>query len=149
MSNDELLTTLANKPRSTAKELGATTADMVRLEQAGRVQRVGTRKTGKRGKPPVEWAVAEQAEKIMKAVAEEVKQEPAPVANSAPKTEKVPKLPAIDDVRKYLDPEQARIVAYIEGQFKRGGREKADYDLLRSRYDDIVRAARRRVKENQ
>lgn len=148
MSND-LLTTLASKPRSTAKELGATTADMVRLEEAGQVKRVGTRKTGKRGKPPVEWVVAEQAEQVMKDIAEEQKVvASAPVANSAPAVEK-PKLDPIDDIRAHLDTEQTRIIAYIEGQFERGGREKADYDLLRSRYDDIVRSVRRRMKGNQ
>lgn len=53
-----IIQTLTEKPGSIASELGATTAQMTELERQGKVVRVGKRSTGKRGRPPVEWAVA-------------------------------------------------------------------------------------------
>lgn len=58
MSKDQILKALADAPRSIASELGTTTIVMRELEQAGKVVRVGNRKTNQRGRPPVEWAVA-------------------------------------------------------------------------------------------
>jgi hypothetical protein len=61
MSNDQIATIidrLAAAPRSTAQELGTTTTELDKLVARGLIQRFGTRKTGKRGKPPVEYIVA-------------------------------------------------------------------------------------------
>lgn len=51
---------LADHPGATAQEIGVTPVEMIRLEEQENspIVRVGFRKTGKRGRPPVEWAVA-------------------------------------------------------------------------------------------
>jgi hypothetical protein len=51
---------LAANPGATAQEIGVTPVEMIRLEQEpdSPIVRVGQRKTGKRGRPPVEWALA-------------------------------------------------------------------------------------------
>jgi hypothetical protein len=58
MSTDQILKSLAEKPGQIASELGTTTVEMNKLAAAGKVIALGTRSTGKRGRPPVEWAVA-------------------------------------------------------------------------------------------
>lgn len=54
---DKIAERLAAKPGSTAKEIDVTPTEMIRLEEIGRVVRVGSRATGKRGRRPVEWAL--------------------------------------------------------------------------------------------
>lgn len=59
MSNaDTIIAALTDAPGATAQELGTNVPTMALLEQAGRVIRIGSRSTGKRGRPPVEWAIA-------------------------------------------------------------------------------------------
>jgi hypothetical protein len=58
MSTDQILKSLAEKPGQIASELGTTTVEMNKLAAAGKVIALGTRSTGKPGRPPVEWAVA-------------------------------------------------------------------------------------------
>lgn len=55
---DSIITRLVDNPGATAQELGSNVPTMALLEQAGRVVRIGYRSTGKRGRPPVEWAIA-------------------------------------------------------------------------------------------
>lgn len=61
MTNDTrtaLLENLAASPRQTAVELGITIADAKLMEADGLIVNFGTRVTGKRGRPPIEWVVA-------------------------------------------------------------------------------------------
>lgn len=59
MTNTEtILARLAEAPGSTAVELDTTIVNMKALEANGLVVNIGNRATGKRGRPPVEWAVA-------------------------------------------------------------------------------------------
>lgn len=44
-------------PRSTAKEAGLTTAEANALVGAGKLMQAGHRKTGKKGRPPIEYVV--------------------------------------------------------------------------------------------
>lgn len=44
-------------PRATAKEAGLTTGEANSLVGAGKLMRAGHRKTGKKGRPPVEYVV--------------------------------------------------------------------------------------------
>ena len=48
---------IAENPRSTAKEAGLTTAEAVALVGRGLLLQAGHRKTGKKGRPPVEYVV--------------------------------------------------------------------------------------------
>lgn len=45
-------------PRATAKEAGLTTAEANALVGQGKLMQAGTRKTGKKGRPPVEYVIA-------------------------------------------------------------------------------------------
>lgn len=54
---DKIAARLAIAPGSTAKEIDVSPTEMIRLEEMGRVIRVGERHTGKRGRRPVEWAL--------------------------------------------------------------------------------------------
>lgn len=61
MTNDTrtaLIENLTANPRQTAVELGITIADAKVLEADGVITNFGTRVTGKRGRPPIEWVVA-------------------------------------------------------------------------------------------
>lgn len=53
-----ILARLADKPGAIATEIDASPVEMIRMEKAGYVTRVGKRRIpGKRGRPAVEWAV--------------------------------------------------------------------------------------------
>lgn len=60
MDITQITTFLAENPGATAQEIGVTPVEMIRIEEQENspIVRVGLRKTGKRGRPPVEWAVA-------------------------------------------------------------------------------------------
>lgn len=55
-SLDTIIAFVRDHPRCTAQEAGVTVARMNELEGA-HVVRVGTRRTGKKGKPPIEWVI--------------------------------------------------------------------------------------------
>jgi hypothetical protein len=67
---DPILAFIAANPGCTAVEAGTTPVDMIRREKAGQVIRVGLRKTGTRGRPPVEWALTGAEVEIEPRVAE-------------------------------------------------------------------------------
>ncbi len=128
----QIIDFLKNNPGATAQEIGVTPVEMSRLAAKGIVEKVGTRSTGTRGRPPVEWALPG---------ADLTQREDVSVF-------KAPALPVVDPkVRKAMDAESLRQIEYIEGEWegKHGVREMADYNLLRGRYADIVRAAAKRV----
>jgi hypothetical protein len=61
MTNDTrtaLIDSLTATPRQTAVELGITIAEAKAMEAEGIIVSFGTRVTGKRGRPPIEWVVA-------------------------------------------------------------------------------------------
>ena len=132
MNNTEIINFLKDNPGSTAQEIGVTPVEMNRLAAKGIVEKVGNRKTGTRGRPPVEWALPGAELPVREAV----------------NTVNAPALPNIDPaLRAALDDEARRQIEYIEGEFagKHGPRELADYNLLRSRYVDIIKATSRKV----
>jgi hypothetical protein len=63
MDIEQITTFLAENPGATAQEIGVTPVEMIRIEaqEDSPIVRVGQRKTGKRGRPPVEWALAGSA----------------------------------------------------------------------------------------
>jgi hypothetical protein len=134
MSNQDILAALKSAPGSIATEIGSTPNEMKLLAEQGLVQAVGLRKTGKRGRPPVEWAI----------VGANTPASAAPVSN-------VPKLPEISDaLRAALNESETNVVTYIEkvfkGEFvgtKYGGHEMADYRLLMDEYGQVTRRVAR------
>lgn len=74
MDTTTIINFLSENPGSIPSEIGTTPVEMSRLEQAGLVVRVGQRKTGKRGRPPVEWAVTgaevRQDERVAESIVE-------------------------------------------------------------------------------
>jgi predicted ArsR family transcriptional regulator len=137
MSNETILTILAEKPGAIASEVGSTPVEMIRLEKAGLIERVGTRKNGGRGRPPVEWAVKGAADQARTPEAKNERR--APVKGA-------PKLVDADQVRPFLSGEEPRILKFIEDTFagKYGERDLEDYRVLAARYKDVVRQASRR-----
>lgn len=160
-----ITTALKKQPGATAAELGTTTLVMRDLEKQGKVVAVGTRRTGKRGKPPVEWAVPGPQADALKAqhdeATERVKQErkaaqkPAKAPQTASNDEdeitlvSAPPLPNIEDIHASLSDEHRPQVEYIERVFARGGREMADYNLLIKRYKDIARITRNQLRHRK
>ena len=57
MNNTEIINFLKDNPGSTAQEIGVMPVEMNRLAAKGIAEKVGNRKTGTRGRPPVEWAL--------------------------------------------------------------------------------------------
>lgn len=147
MDTNEITTFLKTNPGATAQEIGVKAVEMQRLAEKGVVVKLGNRKTGTRGRPPVEWALPGQEVAIEHAEKDEDEI-----------TVKAPPLPPIDaKVRKLLDPEHARTIDYIESVFAGefgverypdGGHwpEPGDFKILRERYDDIVRVTSRRLR---
>lgn len=122
-------------PGAIATEIGTTPAFMIHLEKQKLVERVGQRKTGKRGRPPVEWAVRDA-----KAPVKQEDDGPFKLLTGAPK------LPEITEHTAQMIPaEQQRQIAYIEKVFAGayGQRELGDYKILAERYKEIVRTAER------
>lgn len=161
----DIIKTLKKNPGATAAELGTTTLVMREMEKQGEVVAVGTRRTGKRGKPPVEWAVPGPKADALKATHDEanakvkeakqaaqkpVKAAPAPVeGKDETMPVMAPPLPDIEDIYPELSDEHRPQIAYIERQFARGGREMADYNLLKKRYVDIVRLTRNQLRHRK
>lgn len=151
----DLLKNLKANPGSTAAELGATAAEMKQLEAEGKVVNVGTRRTGKRGKPPAEWAVAGAEANKLKQANEEAKKaaEEAKIKEAQENAPKVVELPNIDDVFEILENQntwEARQdinqLEYIIKELNRG-REQGDITILRARFDDIARLTRRQARK--
>jgi predicted ArsR family transcriptional regulator len=138
MSNETILSVLAEKPGAIASEVGSTPVEMLRLEKAGLIERVGLRKNGGRGRPPVEWAVRGQGDQARTAEAKNDRR--APVKGA-------PKLVDADHIRPFLSGEEPRILQFIENTFagKYGDRDLEDYRVLAGRYKDIVRQASKRA----
>ena len=156
MSNEDfsknIAAFLAQNPGAIADEIGVSPVIMGRLEAEGLVIRVGKRQTGKRGRPPVEWALPD-TEGVVAAE---------PNAN-------LPKLADATAVREFANGTEAGILAYIERVFEpsvmilnpkhpaygtwvsgtRPGEEgEKDYKLLAGRYKEIVGQIERRVGRN-
>lgn len=129
---EKILENLSFLPGAIATEVGATPAQMVALESASKVIRVGERKTGKRGRPPVEWAVNDGSVTLEK--------DTSPVKGA-------PKLPDPSDVRDLLGEAEQGALNYIERVFAGdyGQRELGDYKLLHGRYSQIINDQRRRM----
>lgn len=133
MDNTEIITFVTNNPGCTAQEIGVSPVEMTRLAAKGLVEKIGNRKTGTRGRPPVEWAVPGAAVAERESVA----------------IRAIPNLPRMSaEIRKGLSPELVKQVAYIEAEFDtapHGARENADYALLTQRYRKITKEAARRA----
>jgi hypothetical protein len=125
--SDLILSKLAEHPGAIAAELDASNADLTRLEGLNMVKRVGKRSTGKRGRPPIEWALIDAA-----------------LPAAAPIQAAAPALPDIEDIRPLLSSEHQRQVSYIESTMKQP-REDGDYRILAERYREIANQTRRRV----
>jgi len=147
MDTNEIITFLKDNPGATAQEIGVKAVDMQRLCEKGVVAKLGNRKTGTRGRPPVEWALPGQEIAVQHAERDEDE-----IVVKAP-----PLPPISNDVRRILDPEHKRTIEYIEKVFRGdfgverypdGGYwpEPGDFKILRERYDDIVRVTSRRLK---
>lgn len=144
MTENEILEFLAENPRSIASEIGATSVEMIRLEKKEKVSRVGSRETGNRGRPPVEWAVHGSDLPVVEKVE----------GGGFPKG--MPRLPNIDAIRPYLSAEHTTQVKFIEDTFRgvrvlKGVehplyREVGDYRPLLVRYRQIVRSTKAPVK---
>lgn len=57
-SEAQVISKLKRKGGKTASELGTTSLHLRELEADGKVKATGTRPTGKRGRPSIEWTVA-------------------------------------------------------------------------------------------
>lgn len=150
MSNEDfqqIETFLAANPGAIADEIGVSPVIMGRLEAEGKVIRVGKRSTGKRGRPPVEWALPGQGE--------------------VDEAGKIPKLARIsDELRTRADESELRILQYIETVFsgkkmvlnpaspaygtwvsatREGDEGENDYKGLAARYKSVVGQIQRRV----
>ena len=138
MSNESIIAALADKPGAIASEVGSTPVEMLRLEKAGLIERVGVRKNGGRGRPPVEWAVRGQGQEARSVEAKNERRSPVKGA---------PKLVDADHVRPFLSGEEPNILKFIEDTFagKYGERELEDYRVLAARYKDVVRQASKRA----
>lgn len=157
MSNEKnILTALAKfKPApdqngAIADEVGATAVEMNRLAKEKKVVNVGSRKTGRRGRPPVEWALPgatrvsvlnpdEPADSVHRGeVVIKVK--------GAPKG--APKLVDASHVKAHIQGEEASILRYIERVFSgaedRFAHEMGDFRLLADRYAEVVKQIERR-----
>lgn len=132
----EILAKLATKPGAIADEVGATPIEMVNLESIGAIIRVGSRKTGKRGRPPVEWAVANE--------------DGSPAPRDTSPVKGAPKLVESSHIRENISAEENRVLDYIESVFagKYGQRELGDYTTLADRYRSIVNTAERKGARN-
>lgn len=60
MNTDKIISFLTDNPGATAKEIGCTPVELARLEAKFTVVRCGTRSSGGRGRPSVEWALPGQ-----------------------------------------------------------------------------------------
>lgn len=129
----EILAKLAAHPGAIAEEVGATPIEMVNLESISAVMRVGTRKTGKRGRPPVEWAIPGEDGEAM--------------ARDTSPVKGAPKLIESAHVRDRITSDENRALDYIEAVFdgKYGQRELQDYRVLAERYEQIVATAERKA----
>lgn len=132
MNTQEIITFLNAKPGSIAAEIGVPNATMKELEDKGQVTRIGNRKTGQRGRPPVEWV----AGNVTVEVQEKLEERPKP-------KKAAPELPAIPDG---LDAETLRKIDYIDRQVNSGLRreddEVKDVTYLMATRRDILRRAR-------
>lgn len=125
MNTTEIISFLTDNPGATAKEIGVKPVEMTRLFDKGEVTKVGLRKTGGRGRPSVEWAVAGAD---------------APVRDKAEPISLLHKLPLITgSARAALDRELLPQIEYIEKQFDLG---RSPVELL-DRYKQIARLVER------
>lgn len=134
MTNESILTVLAKKPGAIAAELGATSVEMNRLFKDELIVKVGKRKTGTRGRPPVEWALPGDKDKV-------------PDSPDPETSISIPKLPDVpQSTRDKASGEEPRMLEFIEKVFagKCGIRELEDYRVLQKRYKDILRQISRR-----
>jgi predicted ArsR family transcriptional regulator len=58
ISDKQIVAKLRQKPGKIARELGVAAPRMYRLEAEGLVARVGERRSGRRGRPAIEWQAA-------------------------------------------------------------------------------------------
>ena len=138
MSNESIIAALTDKPGAIASEVGSTPVEMLRLEKVGLIERVGVRKNGGRGRPPVEWAVKGEGDAARTPEAKNERR--APVKGA-------PKLVDADHVRPFLSGDEPNILKFIEDTFagKYGERDLEDYRVLAARYKDVVRQASKRA----
>lgn len=131
MNTQEIITYLNANPGSIAAEIGVTNATMKELEDKGQVTRIGNRKTGQRGRPPVEWVAGN--------VTVEVKEK----LDERPKPKKA--TPTLDPIPDGLDAETLRKLDYIDRQVNSGLRreddEVKDVTFLLATRRDILRRA--------
>jgi hypothetical protein len=136
MNNDTIINFLKDNPRSTAKEIGVTPVELSRLQAKGLVERVGSRSSGGRGRPSVEWALPGQV--TPQEFAEQV---------DAPTVTPIPALARVsDELRAMMPMEVERQVTYIEAVFdgKKGmGRDAGEYKMLKDRHTDLVTYTKR------
>lgn len=155
MSNEDfknIETFLAANPGAIAEEIGVSPVVMNRLEKENKVVRIGKRSLGRRGRPPVEWALPNS----------EVT-EPVVLAN-------FPKLVDATKAREFANADEARILAYVEKVFdghkmvldprspiygtwvegiREGSEGEKDYKLLAARYRSVVSGITRRHLRGQ
>lgn len=58
MTEKQILAAIKRKPGIIGPELGVKNSVLFALEAHGKIIRLGLRKTGKRGRPPIEWALS-------------------------------------------------------------------------------------------
>jgi hypothetical protein len=112
MNTEQIISYLTKNPGAIASEIGTTNAVMKELEDKGQVTRIGNRKTGQRGRPPVEWVAGN--------VTVEVKEK----LDERPKPKKA--TPALAPIPAGLDAETQRKLDYIDRQVNSGLRREDD-----------------------
>lgn len=125
MTNAQIISFLKKNPGSIAAEIGVANTELKPLEADGQIIRVGTRSTGKRGRPPVEWAVSDVD------------------FSTLPERQVMKAVPSLTPITVALDDEAQRQVEYIDRMVSSGQREDADIALLLTRRKDILRTAER------
>jgi predicted ArsR family transcriptional regulator len=134
MNESAILKALAAKPGSIASELGTTSVEMNKLFKAEKVVKVGQRKTGTKGRPPIEWAITGQDIELLA------------LNHNGFTASGAPKLPDASHIKELASGEEPRMLEFIEKVFAGdyGPREKEDFTVLQNRYRDIVRHIERR-----
>lgn len=135
MNETSILKALAEKPGAIASELGATSVEMNKLLKEEKVTKVGLRKTGAKGRPPVEWAIAGQDVELLN------------LNHNGFMPSGAPQLPSAEHVKPFASGEEPNILVFIEKVFDGdyGPRESEDFKLLKARYERIISQIERRT----
>lgn len=128
MNTAQVLNFIEAHPRCTAKEAGTTTAALKELEAAGKIENVGVRWTGKKGRPSIEWAMPGVVQP---------EDQTGRISSGIPGA---PSLPDLSPLIPRLGDSDRQVVEYVQRTYERpGSREKADMVLLYNTVQRIVK----------